>query len=163
MLNYNREQYIKINDLQDSYIDKKILYQYRRVLPERKEVGKTIDGNKIFFEETRGSLVKRNYGKSDVVTSWNLLISDGEKSEILTQEKFNAIIDIIKFTAEFSSIDIENFIANNTKRTNALISIIIMNFFYCSNPNQLWPEMEKINKILWSKYLSISFGQNDKY
>ena len=122
MLNYNREQYIKINDLQDSYIDKKILYQYRRVLPERKEVGKTIDGNKIFFEETRGSLVKRNYGKSDVVTSWNLLISDGEKSEILTQEKFNAIIDIIKFTAEFSSIDIENFIANNTKRTNALIT-----------------------------------------
>ena len=88
MLNYNREQYIKINDLQDSYIDKKILYQYRRVLPERKEVGKTIDGNKIFFEETRGSLVKRNYGKSDVVTSWNLLISDGEKSEILTQFHF---------------------------------------------------------------------------
>lgn len=121
---YNKEKernlYIKQNHLQDSYIDKKIIYQYKNVIPQRKYVGRTTNGCKIFFEETRGSLVKRNYGKSKNVTSWNLLISDGEKSEIITKKKFDEIIDIIKFTDDYTCEYIENFIANNNKRTNAL-------------------------------------------
>lgn len=115
-----REKYIKFHHLQDSYIDKKIIYQYRNVIPQQKIVGKTVNNERIFFEETRGSLVKRNYGKSKEVTSWNLLISDGIKSEILTQEKFDEIVDIITFFGDYTCEYIENFIANNTKRTNVL-------------------------------------------
>ena len=111
-----RQHYIEINHLQDSHIDKKLLYQYRRVLPQRKYIGRTESGLKIFFEETTGSLMKRNYGKSDVVTSWTLLYSDGEKSEKLTKNFKEEIIFIEGYSKEY----IDNFLKNNNKRTNVL-------------------------------------------
>ena len=113
-----RQQYIELNHLQDSYIDKKILYQYKNVLPERRFLGKTKDEKyKIFYEETRGSLVKRNYGKSQNVTSWNLLFSDGEKSEKITKE-FLQNNELTLF--DCSKDDLMNFIENNSKRVNPL-------------------------------------------
>lgn len=123
-MTYNKDEernlYIKQNNLTDSYIDKKIIYQYRNVIPQRKCIGTTLNGEQIFFEETQGSLLKRNYGKSENVTSWNLLISDGIKSEIITKNKFDEIIDIIRFTNDYTSLDLENFITKNCKRVNAL-------------------------------------------
>lgn len=123
MYNKDKERnlYIEQNCLQDSYIDKKIIYQYRKVIPQRKDIGITLNGEKIFFEETQGSLLKRNYGKSENVTSWNLLISDGKKSEIITKKKFDEIVDIIKIiNADYTTLDIENFISKNCKRVNVL-------------------------------------------
>lgn len=116
---YKRNHYIKTNNLQDSYIDKKIIYQYRRVLPERMIVGKTKDGKyQIFFEETRGSLKKRNYGKSDVVTSWNLLFSNGKKSNLVTMDFLKK--NEITFATGYSINYLIEFVQNNNKRTNAL-------------------------------------------
>ena len=113
-----RQQYIEFHQLQDSYIDKNILYQYQNVLPERKYVGRTVDGYKIFFEETRGSLAKRNYGKSENVTSWNLLISYNDKSELMTKEKMK-ILDIVYYDG-YSKEYLINFLKKNNKRNNAL-------------------------------------------
>lgn len=113
-----RQQYIEFHHLQDSYIDKNILYQSQNVLPERKYVGRTENGDKIFFEETSGSVVKRNYGKSEVVTSWNLLISHNEKSELMTKEKMK-ILNIVYYDG-YSKEYLMNFLEKNNKRNNAL-------------------------------------------
>lgn len=115
--NYIVKRYLEDNHLIDSHIDKKILYQYRNVIPQRKYVGRT-DKYKIFFEETRGSLLKRNYGKSDKVTSWTLLYSDGEKPERITKDfiEKNEIIYYDGYSEEF----LFNFLKNNNKRTNGL-------------------------------------------
>ena len=113
-----RQQYIEKYKLQDSYIDKKIIYQYKNVIPERRFLGKTKDGKyQIFYEETRGSLVKRNYGKSDIVTSWNLLYSNNEKSEKITKE-FLKNNELVLFGC--SKDDLMNFINKKSKRVNPL-------------------------------------------
>lgn len=112
-----RINYINMNKLQDSYIDKNIIYQYRKVVPQRIYIGKSKNYD-IFFEETRGSLLKRNYGKAGNVTSWNLLYSDGKKSEKITKENIKDF-DFV-FKNNYSIDDINNYLKNNSKRMNGL-------------------------------------------
>ena len=121
-INYNkdkeRQHYIEINHLEDSYIDKNLLYQYNKVLPQRNYVGRTESGYKVFYEETQTSLKKRNYGKSDVVTSWNLLYSDGDKSEKVTKEFIEN--NGFYFYDGYSIGSLMYFLENNSKCLNAL-------------------------------------------
>jgi len=119
----DRQNYIKEHNLEDSYIDKKILYQYRNVIPERMLLATSRDNKyKIFFEETRGSLVKRNYGKSEKVTSWNLLISNNKMSNKITKENINVLLkfDNFIFYDGYSKITLIDFINKNCKRFNGL-------------------------------------------
>ena len=102
----------------DSHIDKKILYQYRNVQPERKNVGVTRRGYKIFFEETRGSLCKRNYKKSDKVTSYNLVYSDGKETKMVTKEFLEA--NNIQFYGNYNKDMLINYLDTKSKRTDAL-------------------------------------------
>lgn len=117
-----RNEYIAKNNLQDSFIDPKVLYTMRGVIPKRKEVGITSRrGHKIFFEETRGSLTHRKYGNKEIVTSWNLVYFNGKKTKKVTLEYLK--VNAIHYNEGFNLDILRNFLKNNTNRFNALTGV----------------------------------------
>jgi len=92
-----RKQYLKDNNLLDSHIDIKILYQYRGTLPARISVG-TKNNMPLFFEETASSLMKRHYGYNDKVTRYKLICNCDEihdlRDVIITNDNYT--IDFLK-------------------------------------------------------------------
>ena len=112
-------KHIESNGLTDSFISKTTLMQCKDVLPERINVGIDSKGNRIFFEETAGSLQKKHYKKTKGATSFNLLYSDGKKSEKVTVEYLND--SIIKFENDDYDLNVLfKFVENNNNRFNAL-------------------------------------------
>ena len=109
--------YIKQHNLEDSFIDYRNLYLYRKAQPERRKVGYS-GNNVIFFEETLGSLKNRNYESNKEVTSWNLVYYNGETTQKVTQEWLESVV--INFNGEYDKKDLINFLSTNTKRTNPL-------------------------------------------
>lgn len=73
----------------DTFIPDNILYMCRELTPKRLYIGETEKEQKIFFEECISSLKFRHYGKRDKISGWNLLISDGKTSNLLTEEEIN--------------------------------------------------------------------------
>lgn len=114
-----QDKYIIDNGLNQSYIDKKVLWQCRPLLPEIKIVGKDKNnGNIIFFEETSGSLQKRHYGKINKATSFNLVYFDGEKSNLVTR---NYLVKAkIEYNDDYDLPMLNKFLDNNNHRFNAL-------------------------------------------
>lgn len=88
----NKEEYITTNNLTDSHIDIKLLYQYRPTLPTRIVVGYK-DGYPLFFEETASSLMKRHYGYNDKITRYKLVSNGKEvkslKGVVITNNEYN--------------------------------------------------------------------------
>lgn len=105
------------NGIEASHISTKVLWQCRPLLPEVKIVGKS-KNNIIFFEETSGSLQKRHYGKSDKVTSYNLLYNNGKETKKVTAEYLKDTN--IVFNENYDIEILNNFIKNNNNRFNAL-------------------------------------------
>lgn len=118
---YRKEQqdkYINDNGLNQSYIDKRVLWQCRPLLPEVKIVGKDKNGNIIFFEETCGSLQKRHYGNSIKASSFNLVYFDGKKSSLVTRNYL--ITTKIDYNDGYDLPTLNKFLDNNNHRFNAL-------------------------------------------
>lgn len=114
------DNYIKEQNLSDSLINKKFLYQVRPDLPERKEVGTTKDGLRILFEETQGSLLKRHYKytKSEHATSWQLIyIENGQAKKVNKKWLEGQIID---FKDEFDMEILFNYLKSNNRRFDGL-------------------------------------------
>lgn len=108
--------YVKKENLTTSYIDATVLYQCRPLKPERKYVGVTDKGEKVYFEETRGSLKNRHYGRKDV-SSWNLLYITDKANKIDETWLESATID---FADGYDKNILENFLKTNNKVFNAL-------------------------------------------
>lgn len=113
-----KEEYIKNNDLEQSYINPDVLFRCRPLLPEVKIVGKDNNSNIIFFEETSGSLTKRFYKQFDKANSFNLIVFNGEKSELVTNEYLTTAK--IEFNEGYNLEMITNFINSKNKRYNPL-------------------------------------------
>lgn len=113
-----QRDYLKNNNLEQSYITQNVLWQCRPLLPEVNIVGKDRYHNVIFFEETSGSLQRRHYGKSEEATSFNLLYNDGFKTYKMTKDylKNNQIM----FNTGYDLNLLINFLENNNHRFNAL-------------------------------------------
>ena len=114
------DNYIKEQNLNDSLIDKKFLYQVRPDLPERKEVGTTKDGLRILFEETQGSLLKRHYKYTDSehATSWHLIyIENGQAKKVDKKWLEGQIID---FNNDFDIEILTNYLKSNNRRFDGL-------------------------------------------
>ena len=114
----NADNYIAEHKLTDSFIDKKFLYQVRPTLPERKEVGTTENGIKIYFEETQGSLRNRHYGYKNKVTSWNLIYVENGQAKIANEKWLEG--QIIDFADDFDIDTLKDFLKNNNRQFNAL-------------------------------------------
>lgn len=113
-----KEQYIKDNELEQSYLPKAVLWQCRPLLPEVIMVGKDEKGNIIFFEETKHSLQKRHYGETIKATNFNLVYYNGEKAELVTR---NYLVRAkISYNDGFDLVRLNKFLDNNTARFNAL-------------------------------------------
>ena len=114
-----KEQYIKDNDLEQSYLPEAVLWQCRPLLPEVIMAGKDENnGNIIFFEETAGSLQKRHYGQSNRATSYNLVYYNGEKTDIVTR---NYLVKAkINYNDGYDLPTLNKFLDNNSRRFNAL-------------------------------------------
>ena len=114
-----KEQYIKDNDLEQSYLPEAVLWQCRPLLPEVIMAGKDENnGNIIFFEETAGSLQKRHYGQSNRATSYNLVYYNGEKTDIVTR---NYLVKAkINYNDGYDLPTLNKFLDNNSHRFNAL-------------------------------------------
>ena len=111
-------KYIEDNGLKESYIKPEELWRYRSVLPEVKMVGKDENGNKIFFEETSGSLAKRHYGKFDKANSFNLCVFNGAETKLVTNDYLATAK--IEFNEGYNLEMLSNFINNKNKRYNPL-------------------------------------------
>ena len=111
-------EYIKKYDLQNSFIEPRKLYLYRKAQPIKKEIGTTNNGDVVFFEETLGSIVNRHKGTKTEPTSWNLVYCNGYVTQEITQEWLESIE--IYFTSEYDKEDLINFLSTKTKRTNPL-------------------------------------------
>ena len=121
------DEYIKLNGLENSFIDKRILYQYRPTLPEIKIVASTSDFI-VMFEETHGSLRNRhyNYKNQNKPSSYNLLFIDDKNKKdgninvrLFTYDDLNKIKDL-KLMNGYTDIDIERFLNTDNKRKNGL-------------------------------------------
>lgn len=112
-------EYLKKNNLQDSYIPARLLFQVRNTLPARIIVGNINGTGKLFFEETEGSLKNRHYKGKDNPSSWNLLYDEGFGASLITKEEFYKIKDkIIIINSNFTIDILENFVNTVTKRKN---------------------------------------------
>ena len=111
-------EYIKKYDLQNSFIEPRKLYLYRKAQPIKQEIGTTNNGDVIFFEETLGSIVNRHKGTKAEPTSWNLVYCNGETTQEVTHEWLQSAT--INFTSEYDKKDLINFLTTKTKRTNPL-------------------------------------------
>ena len=117
------DEYIKNNGLENSYIDKKILYQYRPTMPDIKFVASTSDFI-VMFEETHGSLRNRHYGydgkDKEKPTSYNLLFIDKDgNTRLFTYDDIKKI-ENLKLRNNYTVIDIERFLNTDNKRKNGL-------------------------------------------
>lgn len=136
-------EYIEKNGLTDSFISKAVLVQCKDVLPERIKVGMDAKGNRIFFEETSGSLQKKHYKKTKGATSFNLLYSDGKQSKKVTVKYLND--SVIKFENDDYDLNVLlKFIENNNNRFNALVrdKRIKCSFYLTEN------EIETVNEFI---------------
>ena len=115
----NADSYIAEHNLTNSFIDKKFLYQVRPTLPEKKYVGVTNTGIRLYFEETQGSLRNRHYGYKNKVTSWNLIYVDLNGIPQKVNEKWLEG-QIIDFIGDFDIDTLKDFLKNNNRRFNAL-------------------------------------------
>lgn len=113
-----KDDYIKNNSLEQSYIETKVLWQCKPLLPEVKIVGKDENNNIIFFEETSGSLQKRHYGKFEKANSYNLLVNNGNETKKITKQYLNQAV--INFNKGYDMELLLNFIENNNPCFNAL-------------------------------------------
>ena len=104
--------------IKDSYITEQVQFQCRELIPERELIGKDENNNIIFLEETSGSLQKRHYGKSKKATSFNLIISNGEKAKLVTEEYLRAVR--IDFKTGYNTNMMIDFTKNKNKRYNPL-------------------------------------------
>ena len=123
-----RKQYIEENNLFDSFIDEKKLFQYRGVLPKRMNVGTTDKGHKVFFEESAHSLMQRKYGYKDKVVGWNLVYYDGNKTELVTKDYLQG--NRIDFNEGFN-LDKINYYLDNKITRNALSGDTEKKIKYC--------------------------------
>lgn len=142
------QKYIKENNIQDTYILKNIIWQVRGLLPERIDIGKDENGNKVFFEETLNSLRNRHYGWSNEATSYNLLLSNGETSTRITKEVFKNLN--ITYSGRFSKDDIEYFLKYRKNKINVLYGRMKNQRVICVNDDE---EYRVVNEFLekWRK------------
>lgn len=112
------EEYIKNNNLTDSFIKKEVLRQCRDIVPERRYVGKDNYGNTIFFEEAEDNLRQRHYKKLDKPRHFNLLVSNGHKAVKITPGYLETAT--INFNEGYNLKMLEDFIKNNSKHFNPL-------------------------------------------
>lgn len=124
-----KEEYIEANNLQDSYVTKNALWQCRPLLPERKKVGTDNRGNEIFFEETKGSLQSRHYGKINEPSSFNLIYIENSKAEKVTMEYLESCT-MIAFNDGYNIEFLINFLENNNKRFNALKGVRKKQYYF---------------------------------
>lgn len=115
------DEYIKLNGLENSFIDKKILYQYRPTMPDIKFVASTSDFI-VMFEETHGSLRNRHYGYNgqNKPSSYNLIIVDKDGNVRLFTYDDLKKIENINLMNGYTDIDIERFLNTDNKRKNGL-------------------------------------------
>ena len=108
--------YIKNNNLINSYIDPKFLYQVRSTKPSTMLVVKT-DDYTILFEETQGSLRNRHYGYKDKTTSFNLLIIENNKTRLFTKDDLDKLQENINYNG-WTKEKIIEYLKNDRPRKN---------------------------------------------
>lgn len=119
-----KEDYIKNNHLEDSFLPFNILYMCRGTMPERIEIGR-IENFKIFFEEGISSFKRRHYKLQKDVTSWNLVVSNGKTTSLLSIADKEWLLknkEQIKMNQDNNyTIDfLVNFLETKTKKINPL-------------------------------------------
>lgn len=119
-----KEDYIRENQLQESFLPVNILYMCRGTIPARKDVG-IIEDYKIFFEEGISSLKRRYYKQQNKVTSWNLVLSNGKTTSLLSVADKEWLLNNknkIKFNSDNNyTIDfLINFLETKSKKRNLL-------------------------------------------
>lgn len=99
-----------------SYIKQQTLSMCKTVTPETKEVGTASNGDRIFFEETEGSLKNRYYGYNGQTepSSWNLLYQHNNELNKVTKDYLENIN--IEFNEGYD-MDLINY-ALSQKRNN---------------------------------------------
>lgn len=120
-----KEDYIKENHLEKSFLPFNILYMCRGTIPAKIEVGKVENEYELFFEEGISSFKRRHYKLQKDVTSWNLIMSNGKTTTILgvddivwlRQQKEKEKIEITgNYTVDF----LIKFLKTKNKKVNPL-------------------------------------------
>lgn len=128
--------------LKDTLIPFVTLRQCKELTPERKLVGIDGNGNKIMFEETASSLRRRHYKKINKPATYNLIVTDGTKAELITKDYLKT--HRIEFNPDYDMQLLVDFLNSGSHKLNKEKR---QSYYMCLTPTEHAIVQEFIKKM----------------